>query len=89
MGWCWDPRAEEEVCITKDGQEYMRFSQETGKISYCKRAMESFAGEEGMLGRIVDEHDFGQGVESHPQLGESEQAQQEVRSGQVGSTSGF
>ena len=58
LEWYWDPKAEEEVCITKGGHEYMRFSRETAKISYCKGATESFAGEEGMHGTTVDEHDI-------------------------------
>ena len=47
MGWYWDPEAEEEVCNTKEGEEYTRFSREMAKISYCKRGRESFAGDEG------------------------------------------
>ena len=90
MGWYWDPKAEEEVCLTEDGHEYMRFSRETVKISYCKRAKESFAGDVGVYGTIVDEHPFvtleQRLASSH--LGESEQ-QQEVRSGEMLSEAGF
>ena len=90
MGWYWDPKADEEVCLTKDGHEYMRFSRETAKISYCKRATESFAGDEGTHGRIIDEHPFvpleQRLASSH--LGDSSQ-QQEVRSREVSSSAGF
>ena len=90
MGWYWDPKAEQEVCITEDGHEYMRFSRETAKITYCKRATESFAGDEGTHGTIVDEDVLipleQRLASSH--LGESSQ-EQEVRSREVSSSAGF
>ena len=90
MGWYWDPKAEEEVCLTKDGHEYMRFSRETAKISYCKRATESFAGDEGAHGTIVDEHDLIASAQGSKSLQPEEPSQhQEVRYWEVTSTSGF
>lgn len=90
MGWYWDPKAEEEVCLLKDGKEYMRFSRETAQISYCKRAAESFAGDEGAFGTIVDEHDA---VSLEQRLASSHSAEssreQEVRSGDVAREAGF
>ena len=81
MGWYWDPEVEEEVCLTKEGEEYMRFSRERAEISYCKRARESFAGDEGAYGTIVDEEQ---------RLASSQSSQQQdVRSGEVSSEAGF
>jgi hypothetical protein len=55
MDWYWDLEKKEEVCYGKDLQEYMRFNPETGKITYCKRATESYAGEDGSHGEITEE----------------------------------
>ena len=38
-----------------DGREYMRFKRETGVTAYCRRAAESYAGEDGTHGGITDE----------------------------------
>ena len=38
-----------------DVREYRRFKRETGVIAYCRRAAESYAGEDGTHGEITDE----------------------------------
>ena len=54
MDWYWDAEAKEEVIFAKDGNEYMWFNLEIEKITYCKRATESFAGETGTHGELPD-----------------------------------
>ncbi|KAL8719610.1 MAG: hypothetical protein Q9225_003411 [Loekoesia sp. 1 TL-2023] len=34
MQWHWDPEAEEEVCYTKDGLEYMRYNRQSKEYTY-------------------------------------------------------
>ena len=54
MSWYLDSKTKEEVCFTKESREYVRFNLETLKIPYCKRATESFTGEDGLHGTICD-----------------------------------
>lgn len=58
MAWYQDPISQDQVCFAKDGREYMRFKPSTGAISYCQRATESFAGEDGAFGQIVGHGGF-------------------------------
>lgn len=84
MGWYWDPKAEEEVCLLDERRSRRRAfgsHEKTAEMSHCKqRATESFAGNEGGThGTTVSEHLFLSLEErlASSHLGESSQ-QQEV-----------
>ncbi|KAL8652350.1 MAG: hypothetical protein Q9226_004311 [Calogaya cf. arnoldii] len=53
MEWYWDPVAEQEVCYTEQGLEYMRYDRRTKAYSFPDFTRLSFAGEEGLFGEIM------------------------------------
>ncbi|KAL8853174.1 MAG: hypothetical protein Q9221_001908 [Calogaya cf. arnoldii] len=53
MEWYWDPVAEQEVCYTEQGLEYMRYDRRTKAYSFPDFSRLSFAGEERLFGEIV------------------------------------
>ena len=48
MYWYPDPKSNDQVCYLENPVEYMRFHPGSQTITYCKRAGESFAGEQGL-----------------------------------------
>lgn len=48
----WDPVAEQEVCYTKQGLEYMRYDRKSNAYSFPDFSRLSFAGEEGLFGEL-------------------------------------
>ncbi|KAL8771059.1 MAG: hypothetical protein Q9209_003478 [Squamulea sp. 1 TL-2023] len=54
MEWYWDPNAEQEVCYTKDGLEYMRYDRRTKQYTYPDLSRMSFAGEQGLFGELKE-----------------------------------
>ncbi|CAO1600915.1 hypothetical protein XANCAGTX0491_004587 [Xanthoria calcicola] len=52
MEWYWDPVAEQEVCYTSHGLEYMRYDRKSKAYSFPDFARLSFAGEQGLFGEI-------------------------------------
>lgn len=52
MEWYWDPKAEQEVCYTTQGLEYMRYDRKSKAYSFPDFSRLSFAGEEGLFGEI-------------------------------------
>ena len=52
MEWYWDPKAEQEVCYTAQGLEYMRYDRKSKAYSFPDFSRLSFAGEEGLFGEI-------------------------------------
>ncbi|KAL8979468.1 MAG: hypothetical protein Q9205_005202 [Flavoplaca limonia] len=52
MEWYWDPKAEQEVCYTAQGFEYMRYDRKSKAYSFPDFSRLSFAGEEGLFGEI-------------------------------------
>ncbi|KAL8842824.1 MAG: hypothetical protein Q9176_002460 [Flavoplaca citrina] len=54
MEWYWDPVAEEEVCYTAQGLEYMRYDRKSKAYSFPDFSRLSFAGEEGLFGELIE-----------------------------------
>ncbi|KAL9023081.1 MAG: hypothetical protein Q9180_008404, partial [Flavoplaca navasiana] len=52
MEWYWDPKAEQEVCYTAQGLEYMRYDRKSKVYSFPDFSRLSFAGEEGLFGEL-------------------------------------
>ncbi|KAL8677630.1 MAG: hypothetical protein Q9186_005965 [Xanthomendoza sp. 1 TL-2023] len=55
MEWYWDPEAEEEVCYTEEGLEYMRYDGRSKRYTYPNLSTMSFAGEQGLFGELQEE----------------------------------
>ena len=89
MAWYRDLEKNQEVCYLKDGSEYMRFDLATNKISYSKRAMESFAGEQGLFGEITDDGGVVPIRQRIARLGLGSAGGLETRSKEISSSSGF
>lgn len=47
MEWYWDPDAEQEVCYTKEGLEYMRYNRQSKEYSFPNFSKLSLFGEQG------------------------------------------
>ncbi|KAL8650967.1 MAG: hypothetical protein Q9210_003511 [Variospora velana] len=54
MLWAFDRITDQEVCYDANEQEYMRYDARTGRYHYPNLHRTSFAGEQGMLGELVD-----------------------------------
>ena len=88
MGWYDDLDTGDQVCFAKDVEKYMRFNPRNGKISYEKRAFNSFAGEVGAFGEITDDCGFIPVSRRRDRLGK-ERPPSEARYKEVFSSSGF
>lgn len=55
MEWHWDPEAEQEVCYTKRGGEYMRFDRATQRYSFPDFEKMSVEGQQGLFGGLEEE----------------------------------
>lgn len=91
MVWFMDTDSSDEICFTEYGEEYMRYKRDTNRVVYSEVAKGSFAGEEGMLGQIVDEDRGFVSLEQRPwSVGIGGPSQQPlIRRREVSSSSGF
>lgn len=53
MDWYWDSKAEQQVCYTKKGLEYMRYDPQTKEYSFRDFRKMSFGGEHGLFGDLT------------------------------------
>ena len=53
--WYWDPRTKEEVCYTRNGNEYLRYDPATQKYNRSNLKKMSFDGEIGMFGQLTSD----------------------------------
>lgn len=52
MEWYWDPKAKQEVCYSKHGEEYMRFNPHTKEYSYPALLKVNSEDEHGHVGDL-------------------------------------